>query len=71
MPIFSKPSHQEKPVNGFQPVQNGEINFLDINNDGLTVGRNPNKEAFEMWASIEKRAHQLSEGLHKHERDEL
>lgn len=39
----------------FKPVQNGEINFLDITNNGFIPGLNPNVEAIQFWANIEKR----------------
>lgn len=71
MRFFSEPSHHGDPIDGFQPVTGGEINFLDINNNGLRLSRDPNKDAYELWASIEKQARQFSPDLHKHDRDEL
>lgn len=40
---------------GFKPIQNGEINFLDITNKGLMPGVNPNGKAMDFWMNIEKR----------------
>ncbi|XP_055310975.1 juvenile hormone esterase-like [Sitodiplosis mosellana] len=68
---YGKPTHQNDPLGGFQPVNNDEVHYLDITNGGLTTGVGPNQKAFELWASIEQRAMQLSEGTIKPLRDEL
>lgn len=53
---FQLISHSEKsPSPGFKPIQNGEINFLDITNKGLMPGVNPNGKAMDFWMNIEKR----------------
>lgn len=39
----------------FKPIQNGEINFLDITNEGFRAGMDPNGKAMEFWSNIEKR----------------
>lgn len=50
---FSKPTHEDDPVSGFQPIENGTIHFLDINNEGLIPGLDPNKYVRHLWARIE------------------
>lgn len=52
--LFSEPSHQNDPIEGFQPIEEGKINFLDIINDGLYPGLDPNREANHFWADIEE-----------------
>lgn len=41
---------------GFKPIQNVEINFLDITNGGLKPGMSPNARAMEFWSNIDRRA---------------
>lgn len=49
-------SHSGKsPSLGFKPIQNGEINFLNITNNGLKPGLNPNGKAMDFWMNIEER----------------
>lgn len=67
----SKPTHQNDPISGFKPVKNGEVNYLDITNDGLSIGIEPNRKAFDFWENIEQRAVQISEDLMKQKRIEL
>lgn len=51
--IFHRePSHNGRPINGFSPVQGNQLNFLDMSNDGLTLGTDLNKEAIEFWNHI-------------------
>lgn len=57
---FSLPSYQNDPVEGFLPIQNDKIHYLDITNDGLTIGLEPYEKAIEFWNSIEQRAFNLS-----------
>ncbi|XP_031624710.1 esterase B1-like isoform X2 [Contarinia nasturtii] len=68
---YSEISYQDDPINGFQPVKDSFIHFLDIRNDGLKTGRSPNKESFDFLASIEEKAYKLSDDLIKRKRDEL
>lgn len=35
-----------------KPVLKGEINYLNIANDGLTVGKNPNGASMLFWKSL-------------------
>lgn len=45
---------------GFQPIQSGELNFLDISNDGLKLSENPRKSANEFWTELEAKAKLLT-----------
>lgn len=40
---------------GFQPVQNDEINFLDVTNKGFEPGMNPNQASNQLWKDLEQR----------------
>lgn len=53
---LSEPSYEDDPISGSQPVKNGVIHFLDITNEGIMSGLDPNKSTYELWASIEERA---------------
>lgn len=39
--IYRNPAVDGCPIAGFKPAQGDELNFLDITNDGLVLGRNP------------------------------
>lgn len=67
----SKPTHQNDPVSEFWPVKKDEVHYLDVTNRGLLTGIAPNKDAFELWASIEQRAMKLSRKSLNGKRDEL
>lgn len=67
----SKPNYKGDPIDGFQPVHNDEIHFLDINNEGVIISSRPNKEAFDFWARLEEEAEKLSLEVQKPNRDEL
>lgn len=49
----SSPSYYGDPVD-LAPIQNGQVNFVDVTNDGLRVGVNPNQAANELWARVER-----------------
>lgn len=49
----SEPAHQKHPIDEFPPIQNEKLNFLDIRNDGLKIGQQPNAKANEFWARID------------------
>lgn len=53
---FSEPTHNGEPTTGFLPIQNDQVNFLDVTNDGLKMGVNVNQRANEFWARIEEQA---------------
>lgn len=53
--FYREPTRDGIPVSGFLPIQGDKINFLDITNDGLKPGVNPNPEAYELWANIERK----------------
>ncbi|XP_055308597.1 esterase B1-like [Sitodiplosis mosellana] len=62
---YGEPSYQNDLIRSFQPVQNGSVHFLDINNDGLKIGLRPNEKAFDFWAYIEQQARQISTNMKK------
>lgn len=51
--LFTQFSKIEKI--GLKPIQNVEINFLDITNEGLRPEMSPNARAMEFWSNIDKR----------------
>lgn len=52
---------------GFKPILNNEINFLDVTNDGLKPGKNPNQAANQLWENIEEKLYKYMDS----DRDEL
>lgn len=36
-------------MGGFEPVRNGEFNYLDIKNEGLIIGKSPNGRMTELY----------------------
>lgn len=58
----SDPTHDGNPVDGFLPIQDDRVHFVDVTNDGLKPGINPNQAANEMWTQIEQQVHQISSG---------
>lgn len=69
--LCSNPAHNGDPVDEFLPIKGDQVNFLDITNDGLKPGVDPNKKANEFWSGIELQIHQINENSHKTSRDEL
>lgn len=74
--VYSEPSYQNDPIDGFKPIQmndiDGAIHFLDINNDGLKIGLRPHEKVINFWTNIEKRAFQFAANKQSAEkRDEL
>lgn len=57
--------------NGFLPIESEKMNFLDVTNDGLVPGVNPNRKAIELWARIEQQVHEINAKSLKSSRDEL
>lgn len=39
---------------GFQPIQNGQVNFMDFTNQGMISGKDPNGKAMAFWANLEQ-----------------
>lgn len=68
---YSEPSHENSPTAEFKPIENGNIHYLDINNDGLTTGLRPNQKAMEFWTSIEKQAITFADEFTAQKRNEL
>lgn len=59
MCVFSEPSVDDEPVEGFKPVRGCKVNFLDITNYALTPGQAPKKEATKFWSRILQKAETL------------
>lgn len=47
------PAYQNDPVADFHPIENGNVHFVDIKNNELTVGLHPYQKSFELWAMID------------------
>lgn len=54
--FIRKPTHENEPVSGFKPIENDDLHFLDINNDGLTTDLNPHQNVVGFWLNIEQQA---------------
>lgn len=52
---YNEPTHMNEPVEQFLPVQGEQVHFIDLTNDGLKQGINPNKDRNEFWAEIEQK----------------
>lgn len=50
---FSKPSHEKTVIKSFPSVQEDNINYLHIGNDGLKLESQPRKEAIEFWNKLQ------------------
>lgn len=66
--FFRTPLLKNDPIR-FNPIntKSQDISYLDINNDGLTVGLNPHQEIMKFWNEIEQKV----EHLRNNQRDEL
>lgn len=49
--FFRNPTPDKKPVN-FKPVTENELNFADVNNDGISVGVNPHDKQMKFWTTL-------------------
>lgn len=63
--IFSDPVVDGIPVDGFNPVRNDQVNYLDLTNGGVKFGVDPNGEANKLWASIEQQIHEFNAKHHE------
>lgn len=64
----SKPSN----VNDrFQPIQNDQMHYIELNNNGPKSQVNPHKESINFWANLEQKATQMSRNIESNVRDEL
>lgn len=66
----SNPMHNGDPTDGFLPIQQDQVYFLDINNNGLKLGVNPNQKSVEFWSLVEKQIHQINQNM-QNTREEL
>lgn len=47
------------------------MNFMDVTNDGLVAGVNPNQKAIDFWAHIEQQIYAINDKSTKPSRFEL
>lgn len=52
-------SSRNPTVDGFNPVRKSELNFLDVTNDGLKIGKSPNDDRFNFLKNIIKEIKEL------------
>lgn len=69
--FHSNPVHNGEPVKEFLPIQGNKVHFLDVTEDGLKPGLNPNRAANEMWARIEEQVYKIAAESAKTTREEL
>lgn len=43
------------------PIQNDRVNFLDLSNNGITLGVNPNRKSNEFWEYVEQQIHRINQ----------
>lgn len=55
-----EPTHNGDPVSGFLPIQNGQMNYLNITNDKMEMGVDPNKDTYELWSQIEAQVNEIN-----------
>lgn len=67
----SEPVHNGDPIPEFQPIQDDQVHFLDVTNEGPKAGVNPNQEANELWTRIEKIFQKPDTDAAKSKREEL
>lgn len=51
---FSKPSHENSIIKSFPSVQEDNVNYLHIGNDGLKLESQPRKEALDFWNKLKQ-----------------
>lgn len=56
---FSTPTVDNHPVAGFQPVKNGELNYLDIENEGLIIRKSRNDPTTEFYDYMRAKNQQI------------
>lgn len=44
-----KPTYKGDPIDGFNPVHQNEVNFLNITNEGLFLGISPNDKRMDFY----------------------
>lgn len=65
--FYREPTYQNNPITGFKPVQQTDIHFLHIGNDGLKTDLQPRKEAISLWEEIEQQAIEITANEKKRE----
>lgn len=58
--FFREPTNDKDPTGGFLPVLRDRVHFLDVTNDELRPGVDPNQQANQFWADIEQQIQQLN-----------
>ncbi|XP_031621135.1 uncharacterized protein LOC116339416 [Contarinia nasturtii] len=53
---YGNPTHNNEPIENFDPIDGNEIKLLDITNDGLQIKQEPRKNAMEFWEKLEEKA---------------
>lgn len=56
---FRDPAFKGDPISGYKPVKGDQLNYLNIRNDGLSVGVNPNENKMEFVEKILLEAEQV------------
>lgn len=69
----SDPVHNGDPIAELKPVQKDQLHFLDVTNDGLKLGVNPDRERYELWAEIDQLFQKVNADIGRivNDRDEL
>lgn len=49
---YSHPSGNNDPVRNYKPIENHKINFIHINNNGLSTDLSPNKQTTQFWEHV-------------------
>lgn len=69
--IFSEPSNVNDFDVRFQPIENDQMHYIELNNDGPKGQVNPHKESINFWVNLEQKAIQMSRHIEPELRDEL
>lgn len=56
----SDPAPNGDPVTDFLPIQKDKVYFVDVMNDVVKAGVNPNGKAYELWAQIEQQTQKVN-----------
>lgn len=57
---YGNPVHNGDPIDELKPVRKDQLHFLDITEDGLKLGVNPDKERYDLWAEIDQLFQKIS-----------
>lgn len=62
-PCCRRPAIAGMPLEGYKPISNDEINFLDITNDGLMLGQSPNLRSSTLLDDVFVKAMQIQQSV--------